>query len=104
MKDKFLKIWYFAFPFIRNKYIFTLILFVAWISLFDTYHLIDRVKNVTHLKELQQERDFFKGEIERYRRQISELDSDKESLEKFAREYHLMKSPKEDVYIIIDEN
>ncbi|MEA1873826.1 MAG: septum formation initiator family protein [Bacteroidota bacterium] len=77
-------------------------IFAIWISFFDTYHLIDRIKSVNTLHELETERDFFKEEIIKYRRQIYELDHDKESLEKFAREQHLMKKENEDVYIILD--
>lgn len=89
-------------PFVRNRYILSFFIFAIWISFFDTYHLIDRIKSVNTLHELETERDFFKEEIIKYRRQIYELDHDKESLEKFAREQHLMKKENEDVYIILD--
>jgi cell division protein FtsB len=57
---------------------------------------------VNTLHELEAERDFFKEEIKKYRTQIYELDHDKESLEKFAREQHLMKKENEDIFIILD--
>lgn len=96
------KIWRYTRPIVRNKYIVTILAFVIWITFFDTYHLIDRIKDVTYLKELQAERDFFKHEIERYRTQINELRSDRENLEKFAREQHLMKRKNEDIFIILE--
>ncbi|MDA3911141.1 MAG: septum formation initiator family protein [Bacteroidales bacterium] len=89
-------------PYVRNKYILSFLIFTIWISFFDTYHLIDRVRSVNALHELEAERDFFKEEITKYRRQLNELDHNKESLEKFAREQHLMKKENEDVFIILD--
>jgi cell division protein DivIC len=98
------KIWLFIRPVVRNKYILTFIIFTVWITFFDTYNLVDRIKNVGTLRELQAERDFFKEEIIIYRQQIEELDKSLESLEKFAREQHLMKRESEDLYIIIEED
>lgn len=96
-------IWEFILPFIRNKYILSFVVFAVWISFFDTYDIIDRIKDVSYLRELEEERDFFKEEIVKYRRQIEELDENQESLEKFAREQHLMKAQNEDIYIILEE-
>ncbi len=96
-------IWDYIKPVVRNKYILSFLVFAVWIGFFDTYDLIDRIKDVSKLRELQTERDFFQEEIDKYRRQIQELDQDKESLEKFAREQHLMKASNEDIYIILEE-
>ena len=89
-------------PFVRNRFILSFLIFAVWISFFDTYHLIDRIRSVNALHELEAERDFFQEEIIKYRRQIYELDHNKESLEKFAREQHLMKKENEDIFIILD--
>jgi cell division protein FtsB len=56
------------------------------------------------LRELQKERNFFEEEIQNYRKQIRQLESSPEMLEKFAREQHLMKAKDEDVFIILDED
>ncbi len=102
MRNFLQNIWENIRPFVRNKYILSFLIFAVWISFFDTYHLIERIKNVNNLHEVENERDFFKEEITKYRRQIYELDHNKESLEKFAREQHLMKKENEDVFIILD--
>jgi cell division protein FtsB len=85
-------IWSFTRSVVRNKYILSLLVFAIWISFFGTYNLYDRIHDVSNLKALQTERDFFKEEIQKYRQQIDELESSQENLEKFAREQHLMKS------------
>ncbi|MFO7789642.1 MAG: FtsB family cell division protein [Bacteroidota bacterium] len=97
------RIWNFIKPAVRNKYILTLLIFLLWIGIFDTYNIIDRVKDVNKLKALQEERDFFREEINTYRTQLKQLNSSPEMLEKFAREQYLMKAPYEDVFIIVDE-
>ncbi len=98
------RIWNVIKPVVRNKYILTLLAFLLWIGIFDTYNIIDRVKDVNRLKSLQEERDFFRKEIKNYRTQLEQLNASPEMLEKFAREQHLMKAPYEDVFIIVDED
>ncbi len=97
-----LKIWKFIYRLIRNKYLFSIVFFVVWISVFDTYNLIDRSVKISELRRLRVEREFFRKEIDEYNRQISELFSDKKKLEKFAREQYLMKNENEDIFIIIN--
>jgi cell division protein FtsB len=98
------RIWAFILPVVRNKYILSLLVFILWTGIFDSYNLIDRVKDVNRLRELQKERNFFEEEIQNYRKQIRQLESSPEMLEKFAREQHLMKAKDEDVFIILDED
>ncbi|HPG73631.1 MAG TPA: hypothetical protein PLM49_05015, partial [Bacteroidales bacterium] len=102
MKTMLLKIWKFIYRLIRNKYLFSIVFFVVWISVFDTYNLIDRSVKISELRRLRVEREFFRKEIDEYNRQISELFSDKKKLEKFAREQYLMKNENEDIFIIIN--
>ncbi|MGC9332309.1 MAG: FtsB family cell division protein [Bacteroidales bacterium] len=96
------RIWNVIKPVVMNKYILTLLVFLLWIGIFDTYNIVDRVKDVNRLRDLQEERDFFREEIQSYRTQLEQLNSSPEMLEKFAREQHLMKAPNEDVFIIVD--
>lgn len=104
MKNFFKKIWHWVYGLIRNKYLFSIIFFVAWIGLFDTYNLLERTARISELKKLRHEKEFFIKEIATYNQQISELFSDKQNLEKFAREQYLMKTENEDIFIVIDVN
>ncbi|MFP4664762.1 MAG: FtsB family cell division protein [Bacteroidales bacterium] len=97
------RIWKFIKPVVRNKYILSLLVFVLWVGIFDSYNLVNRIQDVNKLRELQEERNFFQEEIRKYRKQMQQLDSSTEMLEKFAREQHLMKAPNEDVFIIMDK-
>ena len=69
---------------------------------FDTYNLIDRSRNLKELKKLKIEKVFFQDELSLYKRQLSELFSDKENLEKFAREQYLMKKDNEDIFVVLE--
>jgi cell division protein FtsB len=55
------------------------------------------------LNALQKEIAYYKSEIYTYRQQYKELFSDKDDLEKFAREQYQMKEENEDLFIIISE-
>jgi len=103
MKKVLKQIWSVIFRFIKNKYLFSLVFFIVWITIFDTYNLLERTKRINELKKLRQEKEFFKQEIATYKRQTTELFSNKENLEKFAREQYMMKKENEDIFIVINE-
>jgi len=97
---KFFKI---TFPVIRNKYVLTLLVFGIWIFLFDQNNLVDRFQDVHKLNALEQEKEYYKVKIEDDQRRMKELISDKDNLEKFAREEYLMKRDNEDVFVVIKD-
>lgn len=101
MKEKLTILWKFAITLIKNKYLVVIISFVIWVGFFDTYNLVDRFKNLENLAELKKEAAFFQNEIKVYKTQYNELFSNKEDLEKFAREQYQMKEANEDIFIII---
>jgi len=93
------KIW----VFLRNKFFLTLAIFIAWLIVFDQHNLIDRYKSHRHLNKLKKDTSYYIDKIEQDRQSIRLLETDKENLEKFAREQYLMKAPDEDVYIIVKD-
>lgn len=99
LKDYWIKI----FPRIRNKFVFTTILFFAWIFAFDQYNLIDRFKNQRKLNVLRSEKQHYIKEIDENKRKLEELKGNRESLEKFAREQYLMKKDNEEIFVVIKE-
>lgn len=90
-------------PFLRNKFILTLIVFVVWMMFFDQNNLITRVKNNHKISELEEQKELYIAEIKRSQRLLDELRGDDQSLEKFAREQYLMKKKDEDIYIVKSE-
>src|SRR5687767_6261431 len=79
------------FPYLRNKYIFTLLLFFVWMLFFDGNDLITRIKLKMQLSKLKAEKEFYRQEMKKIEETNRQLFSSEETLEKFAREKYLMK-------------
>jgi cell division protein FtsB len=88
-------------PFLRNKYFLTLTIFIIWILLLDTNNLIERYRQLSELRKLRSEREYYLKKIEEDRKKLNELKTDNHNLEKFAREQYKMKRKDEDLYIIL---
>ena len=52
---------------------------------------------------LQKEKAYYHHKIEEDNRKMQELLSNKDNLEKFAREQYLMKNKNEDIFVIVKE-
>lgn len=103
MKDKLTSIWKIVLVIIRNKYLVVITFFALWVTFIDTYNLIDRFEHMQTLNSLKKEIEYYKNEIKIYNTQYNELFSNKNDLEKFAREQYLMKEENEDLFIIISD-
>ena len=88
-------------PFLRNKYILTLIIFFLWLLLLDSNNLISRHKEMKNLKKLRSDREYYVRRIEEDKRKLNELKTNNRNLEKFAREQYRMKKADEDLYVIL---
>ena len=88
-------------PFLKNKYILTITIFIIWLILLDTNNLFDRYRQVKELRKLKQEKEYLINKIEEDKKKLRELKTDNDNLEKFAREQYRMKSKDEDLYIIL---
>ncbi|MBQ1176648.1 MAG: septum formation initiator family protein [Paludibacteraceae bacterium] len=64
------------------------------------HNLQTRIKNAITIRELKQEIEYYKDKSEKSKQRLQELKSDKEDLEKFARERYRMHAPDEDVYVV----
>lgn len=93
------KIWFL----LRNKFFLTLIIFIVWLIVFDQHNLLDRYKSRRHLNQIKKDTTYYNEKIIQDRLSIKLLETDDESLKRFARERYLMKAPDEDVFIIVKE-
>ncbi len=89
--------------FLRNKYSITLLIVFVWILVFDRNNLIDRIKIMHELNLLENVKQYYLERIGEDSRKLNELKTDRENLEKFAREEYLMKKKDEDIFIIVEE-
>jgi len=96
-----LKIKMFLIKILKNKYFLTTIGIVVWLLFFDKNDVFTQRDLITKLNKLESDRDYYIREIQNNRSDINELATNKESLEKFAREKYLMKKDNEDVFVVV---
>ena len=88
---------------LKNKYFLSAVAFIAWMLFFDRNDLMSQYDYRSEVSKLQAEKEFYISETEKAKRDLDELSTNKEKLEKFAREKYLMKKENEDVFVIIKE-
>ncbi|SDD66593.1 Cell division protein FtsB [Mucilaginibacter pineti] len=88
---------------VKNKFFLVTMAFLVWMIFFDKNDLFSQYEYRQQVKKLEQERDFYKVETDQVNKELSELTSNPQQLEKFAREKYLMKKDNEDVYLIVRE-
>ncbi|MDA3890822.1 MAG: septum formation initiator family protein [Salinivirgaceae bacterium] len=98
------RFWNITFPILRNKFVLTILVFGVWIVFFDQNNLFDRFSDMNKLKQLEKEKEYYQTKIKDDQQRILELTSDKDDLEKFAREKYLMKKNNEDVFLVVEED
>ena len=86
---------------IRNKYFITGFLFAVWIIFFDQSNLVDWGNSLIEVKRQESEKQFYEEEITRTREKLRELQSNRESLEKFAREQYYFHEEGEEIFIVM---
>ena len=91
-------------PYIYNRYFFTLLGFVVWMTFFDRNDFILQRSYRQRLKALCNERDYYSKEIEKNRNTITELFTNSKNLERYARERYFMKRDNEDVFVFVDQD
>jgi cell division protein FtsB len=85
-----------------NTFKCLLVVIVFLVAMFTSreHNLQTRIKNAITIRELKQEIEYYKDKSEKSKQRLQELKSDKEDLEKFARERYRMHAPNEDVYVV----
>ena len=88
---------------LMNKYTMTLLIFLVWLAFFDRNNLVEKMQLRGKITTLQKEKAYYQIKIEEDNRKMQELLSNKENLEKFAREQYLMKNKNEDIFVIVNK-
>lgn len=88
---------------LRNRYVLAVAVLLAWITLFDRNDIWTTWKNSRELGAMRKQHAWYASEIGRTREQLHELSSNKELLEKFARERYLMKRENEEIFVLVPE-
>ena len=87
----------------KNKYFIVTVAFIVWMLFFDKNDLVSQFEYRQQVNTLKEERDFYTKETEKVSKDLDELTSNPQKLEKFAREKYLMKKDNEDVFVIVKE-
>ena len=86
---------------LKNKYILTAGAFAVWMLFFDNRDFITtHFRQRAELNRLEESRAYYENEIAKTRKELKELKSDPNILEKYAREKYRMKKDNEDLYVI----
>lgn len=88
---------------LRNRYAITLICFFIYMLFFDRHDLISQMQLKKELGKLEENKDYYKLQIEQTSKDLNNLLTNDNNLEKFAREKYLMKKPAEDIFVIVDD-
>ena len=83
-----------------NAYWLVTIVFFALTFVLGDSSLYKRYTYDEKIRSLEKEIKHYQKEIEINSKKLNDLRTDKEGLERFAREEYFMKKPNEDVYII----
>ena len=87
----------------KNKFFIVTVAFIVWMLFFDKNDLVSQYEYRQQVNTLKEEREFYSKETEKVSKDLDELTSNPQKLEKFAREKYLMKKENEDVFVIVKE-
>ncbi len=90
-------------PYLKNKYVITIFVFIFLIMFVDENSVLSQYKLNEELNNLRSQNEYYIKQIRLNKQRLKQLKTNKENLEKFAREQYLMKAPNEDIYVIIEE-
>ena len=90
--------------YLLNKYAITGMAFLFYLMFVSNNDLFTQYKNIQALNGLEKERESLLERIETNRTKLSELSTDMDMLEKFARENYRMKKPDEVIFVINRED
>ena len=85
---------------IRNKYFITGTLFAVWITFFDQSSLVDWGASLLDVNRQKKEKKYYEEEIAKTREKLRQLQSNRDSLERFAREQYYYLEDGEEIFIV----
>lgn len=88
-------------PYLRNKFIMTGLAFFIWMMFFDNNNFISQYSSRKKLNNLKADKTYYQKEIASNTQGLEELMTNKQTLEKFAREQYLMKKPNEEIFVLV---
>ncbi|MFN0031693.1 MAG: FtsB family cell division protein [Flavobacteriales bacterium] len=85
--------------FFKNKYALASCIFLLWICLFNDIDLFFIISSRREVNDMKNEYENLDQQHALARQQLTDLNTNQHSLEKFARETYYMKRDNEDVFV-----
>ena len=85
---------------LKSKYFISSLAFVSWMVFFDSKDLLTQAQRKQELSDLQVSKEHYTQLITAERKELSQLQSNPATLEKYAREKYYMKRDNEDLFIV----
>ncbi|KAA6341368.1 Cell division protein FtsL [termite gut metagenome] len=83
----------------QHRYVTVTLAFIVFITFIDEDNFVRRMSQNREIGRLKKEIEVYRKEYENDMRELHELATNPDKIEKIAREKYLMKKPNEDIYI-----
>jgi cell division protein FtsB len=84
-------------------YTLTLSALVIWMVFFDNNDVFTQIKMYRELGRLREEKSYYNQKLIEVEKERIEVMGSPKLVEKYAREKYLMKKPKEEIFVIVNE-
>jgi cell division protein DivIC len=85
---------------LKNKYLLTGVFFVVWMFFFDPQDISSDVNHRAKLLELKKNETHLEGVITDTRKELEQLKTNAQTIERYAREKYMMKKDNEDLFVV----
>jgi cell division protein DivIC len=85
---------------LKNKYLLTGTFFLVWMFFFDPKDINSDLSHQAKLKELQKNEQHLAQVIVDTKKELEQLKTNAQTIEKYAREKYMMKKDNEDLFIV----
>ena len=86
----------------RNKYTVVTVFFLVWVLFVDTNKLFVWINDLNTVSTQERQKEHYRQAIKQTDEKLNELTSNKDSLEKFAREQYLFHQKDEEIFLVVE--
>lgn len=86
----------------RNKYTVVTVFFLVWVLFVDTNNLFVWINDLNTVSTQERQKEHYRQAIKQTDEKLNELTSNKDSLEKFAREQYLFHQKDEEIFLVVE--
>ena len=97
---EFIKRWFWG-PY--RFYVITTCALIVWMAFLDTNDFLVQYRLFSELNHLKSEKAYYQQQLKALEKEKRQVMGNPALLEKYAREKYFMKRPKEDIYILVDD-